>query len=374
MLVGVAAESWSSSALPDVMQPPCGQDFRVCDPERYMSDTAAVAKALKALERDYEYPGCGGYEMAVVIVGHIAGGGDASSTATFARSVMDSWGVGKPACNNGILLAMAIEDRQMFIATGHGARKYIANDELQHVIDRLKPLVRQTDYAGAVEQCISDIARILSGESFVPSSLPMVLGFVAMAFFVVWVGCQSRRRHRAYDECKRKLMQIEKQRSEAKASQYQQNACAICLELFTDTPTHENELLICGHKFHKACIASWEDRSGTCPICRQSTTEAIPASGNSGTAFARRPSTPESFYDQEYHFRLSQAHRLYPRYVTNEMVGRWSQPDYCGQLVADTSFIRNSPSYQASSGSSSSSSSGFSGGCSSGGGGAGGGW
>jgi len=317
--------------------------------------------------------------MAVVIVGHIAGGGDASTTATFAKSVMDSWGVGKPACNNGILLAMAIKDRQMFIATGRGAKKYIADAELHQVIDRLKPLMRQTDYAGAVEQCISDIARILSGESFVPSQLPGFLMFAGFSLFACVMMCHNTRRQRSYDDCKRKLMQIEKQRSEAKASQYKQSSCAICLELFTDTPTHENELLVCGHKFHKACIASWEDRSGTCPICRQATTEAIPATGNSGTAFARRPTVDSLYdvYDGEYHFRLSQARRLYPRYVTNEMLGRWSQPDYCGQLVADTSFIRNSPSYRdpsSSSSGSSSSSSGFSGGCSSGGGGAGGSW
>merc|ERR1719492_724861 len=101
--------------------------------------------------------------MAVVIVGRIVVGGDTTETATFARSVMDSWGVGKPACNNGILLTMAIQDRQMFIATGRGAKEHIADAELQEVVGRLKPLMRQADYAGAAEQCISDIAQILNG-------------------------------------------------------------------------------------------------------------------------------------------------------------------------------------------------------------------
>ncbi|CAK0827089.1 unnamed protein product, partial [Prorocentrum cordatum] len=83
-------------------------------------------------------------------------GGD---TQGFAKGVMDSWGVGKAACNNGILLAMAIEDRQLFIATGRGAKENIPNNELAAIVDRMKPLMQSGKYAGAAEQCVSDVAR-----------------------------------------------------------------------------------------------------------------------------------------------------------------------------------------------------------------------
>lgn len=40
----------------------------------------------------------------------------------FAKQLMDRWGVGDHRCLNGVLLLLAVEDRQVYIATGAGAR------------------------------------------------------------------------------------------------------------------------------------------------------------------------------------------------------------------------------------------------------------
>lgn len=372
-LLGVAraAGQWRADDLPSATKSPCGQGFRMCDPDGYFKDASGIEKAINVLEKDYEYPNCGGYEMGVVVVRSILGGGNAQSTAAFARAVMDAWGVGKPACNNGILLAMAIEDRQMFVATGRGAKEHVSDSELEQIIERMKPLMREWNYAGAAEQCASDIARVLSGESFVPSGWTTLLWILGgVAFFAIMSKAQARDRRR-YEDCKKKLVEIDRQRVMARAKQYEQTSCAICLETFGDTPQLATEILICGHRFHKECVSAWEDRSGSCPICRQSTTEAMGSPGSTSQVFSRRPCA-DSTYEDEYRFRLRRAHHFYPRYVTDDMVNRWSRSEYCGQIQADTAFVRSAPGYEAPG--SSSSSGGFSGGSSGGGGGAGGSW
>jgi len=347
----------------------------VCDPLGLLGDTSPLEKAIRALERDHEYPGCGGYEMGVVVVDSIRSG----NTQGFAKSVMDSWGVGKAACSNGVLLAMAIEDRQLFIATGRGAKENIPDNELEAVVDRMKPVMKSGNYAGAAEQCVSDVSRILSGESFAPSSWPALLMFCGFGVFAVASTLRTNRRQRGYDKCKRKLMEIERDRSQARANQYQQTSCPICLESFQDTAQLQVEMLVCGHKFHKDCISSWEDRSGTCPVCRQSTTDPVGANSSAFPAsqgVARHSRPARASFDDEYRFRLGRARHYYPGYVSEPMLARWSSPDYCGSIVADTTFIRSSPSYTApgSSDGGRGGGSSFGVGSSGGGGGAGGGW
>lgn len=307
--------------------------------------------------------------MAVAIVGRVQGGTEADIEA-LAKSLMDRWGVGKAACNNGIVLAIAVEDRIMHIATGRGASEYVRDQELSAIVKRMKPLMRATRYADAAEQAVSDIARVLAGASFATSMLSEygpIVAFLALVFGLIgWKEAKGRK----YTRCKKALSQIERERAEARANRYQAVSCPICLEAFHETPSQGTCLLRCGHKFHETCVASWEESRGTCPVCRADTEQ--------GKATHRPRQNIDAYesYDEEYRFRISRARALYPDYVSQRMVDRWSVPRYNGALVADTDFIRKSPSYQdpnARSGRGSGSSS-FGGGCSSGGGGAGGSW
>merc|ERR1712187_493130 len=177
---------------------------------------------------------------------------------------------------------------------------------------------------------------------------------------------------------KRALTQIERERAEANANRYKVKSCAICLEAFEDTPDKKTRLLPCGHTFHACCVDTWQETRGTCPICRHPTSpSAMEAPSPSASVplhqrtFTSQPS--HASYEQEHQLRIRRVRSLYPDYVSSSMADRWSMPGYTGPIVADTAFIRTSPSYNHGSSSTGGSSS-FSGGCSSGGGGAGGSW
>ena len=42
--------------------------------------------------------------------------------------------------------------------------------------------------------------------------------------------------------------------------------CSICLDRIDP---HTNNVLVCGHSFHAACIRRWFDTSSVCPLCRR---------------------------------------------------------------------------------------------------------
>ncbi|CAJ1402998.1 unnamed protein product [Effrenium voratum] len=292
----------------------------------------------------------------------------------FAKAVMDHWKVGKAACNNGIVLALAVTDRLMHIATGKGAKEHLPDAELEVVIERMKPLLRDGQYADAAEQAVSDVARILSGESFRPSGLAAVAQYVPVFLFggiFLFVMGDNCRKQRRYRRCKRALTQIEQERAKATAERLQVESCSICLETFAENKA-PTRLLPCGHTFHSACVDGWEESKGTCPICRCSTDTGDAA--RPGVTTRARAGSSGGFYDDEYRFRIRRAHSIWPEYVSDSMAQRWCAPHFSGPLVADVSFIRSSPSYSSNRGSGSGSSTSFGGGHSGGGGGAGGSW
>lgn len=382
-----SASPWDASLLPNPRTNPeaCGKSgsSSICDPDALLGDTSRLEAAIRALEADHQYPDCGGYEMAVAVVREIVGGTE-EDTEAFAKGVMDAWGVGKAACSNGLVLAIAVDDRHMHIATGRGASEHVPDRELAAVIERVKPLMRAARYGDAAEQCISDVARILTGESFAPSWLAEH-GFVLLIFAGIVGKCMhSSYNTRRYNRCKRALTLIEQERAEAKASRYQVKSCAICLDNFAETFRLETRLLPCGHTFHARCVESWEGSRGSCPICRQPVDPAVLESTPSPSMPLQRSAASTGahsgqhvdFHD-DYRFRIRQARTLYPDFVSQSMVESWTVPGYHGPLVADTAFIRASPNYSSGSSSGGSSRGGgssFGGGCSSGGGGAGGSW
>jgi len=366
-----ARAPWSAQRLPNPITSPetCGnvQPSHVCDPDDILRSHANVTKALNALERDYTYPGCGGYEMGVVIVNRVEGGSQ-DDVKHFAKDTMDRWGVGKAACNNGILEAISVQDRHVYIATGRGAKEHIPDKELIYVIQRMKPLLRNQQYAEAIEQSISDIAIILSGKSirtFWEKYGPYIL---VGSIVGIWacMFCYSKRKASRYNRARCALKQLDLERKQP----YEALSCPICLETFKDTSHLSTKLLPCGHTFHETCVNTWTEQRHSCPICRKS---IEPADPQKQRLLAANNST-SSNYEDEYRFRIQRAQFLYPEFITMGMAERWQcdGPGVQAQLAADDAFIRQSPNY----GSSGSSSSGgdFGGGVSAGGGGAGGSW
>jgi uncharacterized membrane protein YgcG len=67
---------------------------------------------------------------------------DEQAAEAFAHALHAKWGVGRRDCQNGVLLLLAIQNRQLYISTGAGAKPLLSWDALGNIISRARPLLR----------------------------------------------------------------------------------------------------------------------------------------------------------------------------------------------------------------------------------------
>jgi hypothetical protein len=183
----------------------CGRKLPsfVCDPDHLLTRAGgdAVDHALAAIRRGArpeaardsaaavytDAPACAGqppgqggargYQVALALVRRAGGTGSAASRVErLARRVHNSWGVGD-ACGSGVLVLIAVDDRQMYISTGASASKAAPDESLDLVIDLLRPLLRGGDYDAAALKAASSVGEVLAGR--LSHRLPVLAWFGA---------------------------------------------------------------------------------------------------------------------------------------------------------------------------------------------------
>jgi hypothetical protein len=143
-----------------------------------------------------------------------AGATPAQAAHDFAKALHERWGVGDAACNNGVLLLLAVEDRQVYISTGTGekscsccvdvykrrgpgvfcmlcpacaasssllssgaptpthrpqpplpagSKDALTDSRIEDIISDIRPPLRREDYDAAVERAVVDIGLGLAG-------------------------------------------------------------------------------------------------------------------------------------------------------------------------------------------------------------------
>lgn len=76
----------------------------------------------------------------------------------FGTCLGDRWEIGRKGYDDGIVILVAPNERQMRIATGLGMEKILTDDEALAVIHRMTPLFKQGDYASGLSAGIDAIA------------------------------------------------------------------------------------------------------------------------------------------------------------------------------------------------------------------------
>ena len=88
-----------------------------------------------------------------------------SDVFDYTYRVKEQWGVGQKGTNNGAVLFVFVQDRQMFIQVGYGLEGALpditAKDITEHVV---KPRFKEGDYAGGLEAGINAIIQATRGE------------------------------------------------------------------------------------------------------------------------------------------------------------------------------------------------------------------
>lgn len=100
-------------------------------------------------------------QIAVVIIPSL----DGYPKEEYATKLFREWGIGNKKTNNGILLLIAIEDRQIRIEVGYGLEGAIPDITALNIIDNdIKPAFKAGNYFEGIDKATDDIAKAAVGE------------------------------------------------------------------------------------------------------------------------------------------------------------------------------------------------------------------
>lgn len=163
-------------------------------PFRYVSDYSQI---LSSAQQDrletklVNYAGETSSQIAVVIMPTI---GD-HDIAEYSFALVDKWGIGRKGLNNGVLMLIALHDRNIFIAPGQGLEGALPDAMLSQLIrEEITPHFKQGNYYQGISSGIDSIIMASQGE-YAPQAqddsvfvgvLPLV--FVVIFLVFVWMG------------------------------------------------------------------------------------------------------------------------------------------------------------------------------------------
>ena len=133
-------------------------------PESWVNDYAGVFSAAEksALERklnEFEYRSS---TQIFIITVEDNGGYSASDLAP---RIGEAWGVGQQGKDNGLLMLLDMQSRDVFIATGYGLEEYIPDITAGRIVQHeLIPNFQNDDYYAGVDAAVDVMISLLDGK------------------------------------------------------------------------------------------------------------------------------------------------------------------------------------------------------------------
>lgn len=152
-------------------------------PENFVNDYAGMLSSetrdiLEAKLNQFEKETSN--EIAVVTIESLKG----DTIENFSVKLFEEWGIGKKDKNNGVLILISQEDREMRIEVGYGLEGALTDTQSYWIIQNIMvPTFRAEDYDVGVTQAVNKIIAATKGEYTIPSSQqtsadPTFFGFI----------------------------------------------------------------------------------------------------------------------------------------------------------------------------------------------------
>ncbi len=136
----------------------------VLDQARVLSDSEEMDLEDRIKELDLSRT----VEVGVLTVNTL----DGEDVATVAVDVANKWGVGKKDVDNGVMILIAIDDRDWFIASGYGVEGVLPDAILKRIGEKDFPAnFRSGNYYQGIKDVLSDMEGYLAGDESVVSGL-----------------------------------------------------------------------------------------------------------------------------------------------------------------------------------------------------------
>lgn len=185
--LALALSAWAQIAVPELTR-------RVTDLTATLSaeQVAALENKLAAFEA------ARGSQIAVLMVPTLGG----EDIAAFGIRVAEQWKIGREKADDGVILIVAKDDRDMRLEVGYGLEGAIPDAIARRVIaEVIAPRFRDDSYAAGIDAGVDQLMRLIEGEVLPPPENPvdskssgeslvllLVLGFVLGSFISPMLG------------------------------------------------------------------------------------------------------------------------------------------------------------------------------------------
>ena len=134
-------------------------------PDRYFNDYAGVVDQATASELNEQLAQFERDTSTQIVVAIYRTMQSESSVADYTQRIAQTWGVGQKGRNNGAVLFVFVENRQMFIQTGYGVEGALPDAtcfDITHNV--IAPLFKKGDYAGGLKAGVTAMMQAVRGE------------------------------------------------------------------------------------------------------------------------------------------------------------------------------------------------------------------
>lgn len=200
-----------------------------------------------------------GVQIAIAIMNNVDNGINIKEMATI---LYDRWEVGYQDCQNGLFLAISVEQKKLYIVTGRDLKNTITSAHIPELIQIMKPYLANNQYHDAIGAFLKGVQSILSvgatdSDSSYSAFLFLLLIAIVIGVFVI-IGRYKYLQKNRFTTILQSIEQIRREkehnmlrRLNSSGTQGNCISCPICLEDFID---QETTVLFCGHKYCRKCI------------------------------------------------------------------------------------------------------------------------
>jgi len=242
---------------------------------------ASIVERLQSLRMTH------GIEMTVVTIGSRLDYGDSSNIEDFALGMFNDWGVGDAEHNDGVMILVAQNDREMRIQLGDW---YSAdyNQSMKGIIDQVMlPAFRNNDFSSGITAGVDAVIAQLTdsdgntlrspiAETNTHSNNDSILKKILLALLAIpglgaaqfFLRRLSRRKPRQCKRCNASMKRL----TEDQEDQYLDEA-KILEEMVKSVDYDVWRCYSCGHMTIKRYPA-WFSKYGACPQCQHKTVES----------------------------------------------------------------------------------------------------
>ncbi|MGB7991145.1 MAG: TPM domain-containing protein [Candidatus Methylophosphatis roskildensis] len=163
----LAAASWLASAL--ALAQSAGGDLVAVPPlQAHVTDLSGTLSAGQHAQLEQQlaaFETARGSQIAILLVPTV----QPEAIEQFSIRVAEAWKIGRRKHDDGVLITVAKNDRKMRIDVGYGLEGAIPDAIAKRIIsETMAPKFRQGDFAGGLSGAVTQMEKLIEGESLPP--------------------------------------------------------------------------------------------------------------------------------------------------------------------------------------------------------------